>query len=84
MSTGSAVLVDQDGHVVGRIFREEPRQKFADRVYGPVIAPGDGVLSNKTRPEDFARFAELAGIVIPQQTDTPAVEEAPALEPVAA
>ena len=79
MSTGSALLVDQDGYVVGRILKGVPQRKRVDKVYIPV----GGVLSNKTRPEDFARFAEIARSAQRQVSppdDVMAVEEAPAIE----
>lgn len=56
MSTGSALLVNQDGYVVGRVLNRLPQQERRDKVYVPVA----GVLSAKTRPEDFARFGEMA------------------------
>lgn len=81
MSTGSALLVNQDGYVVGRVLNRLPQQERRDKVYVPVA----GVLSAKTRPEDFARFGEMARRAHLQAStdDTMVGEEGPAIEIVA-
>lgn len=81
MSTGSALLVNKDGYVVGRVLNRLPQQERRDKVYVPVA----GVLSAKTRPEDFARFGEMARRAHLQAStdDTMVGEEGPAIEIVA-
>lgn len=82
MSTGSALLVNQDGYVVGRVLKEYPQlPPVSNKGYVLVV----GALSAKTRPEDFARFGEMARRAHLQAStdDTMVGEEGPAIEIVA-